>query len=284
MKAGLLLSLLVSVIAFGFVYISSRPKAREAFQSSDTQQPTSHQIEPPERLRHHLWKAIKWAAATGVAVFGLLQGVDQYWGRPWPTEPEVHAHDVVSTSSLILPFTVKNKSYFDMTDVELLCGVDLVLFEDAHKHVGAIENGVFSSGLFSIASGKPINYPCDASNLFEIQNGALVLRRSIPPLRTKPGLFEPPITILKMCIWVGTNWRFAGMNWTFNSNIFKWPASKELPQWVEGPIARQVPYKNRVKDAWSTPDEIECSSTVGGTYMLFKEGQPAKKVEDISKR
>ena len=35
-----------------------------------------------------------------------------------------------------------------MTDVELLCGVDLVLFEDAHKHVGAIENGVFCVGTF----------------------------------------------------------------------------------------------------------------------------------------
>jgi len=271
----------------GFVYISSRPKATKPGQSADKQQPTLPQLEPPERLRRRLWKALKWAAGTGVAVFGLLQGVDQYWGRPWPIEPEVHAHDVVSTSyvvstsSLVLPFTVKNKSYFDMKNVELLCGVDLVLFEDAQKHAGALEYGVFSSGTISIASGQTINYPCDASGLFEIQNGAVVIGQF---LRTKPGLFEPPITILKMCIWVGTNWRFAGKNWTFNSNIFKWPASKELHQWIEGPIARQVHYKDRVRDAWATPDEIECSGTVGGTYMLFKEGQLPKKVEDISKR
>jgi hypothetical protein len=89
----------------------------------------------------------------------------------------VHAHDVVSTSSLVLPFTVKNKSIFDMTNVELICGVDLVLFEDAQKHVAAIERGAFSSGMFSIASGDTINYPCNASGLFEVQNGALVIRK-----------------------------------------------------------------------------------------------------------
>ena len=42
MKAGLLLSLLVSVIAFGFVYISSRPKAKKLsnHQIRNNQHPT----------------------------------------------------------------------------------------------------------------------------------------------------------------------------------------------------------------------------------------------------
>ena len=282
MKAGLFL--LLSVVAFGYVLLASRPKTKETALPEDRHPPTPPQSESPTQLHRRLWTVIKLAAGLIVGTLSLLAAVDQFWGRPWPTDPEVQAHDVVTPSSLVLPFTVKNKSYFDMKNVELICGVDLVLFEDAQKHVAGIESGAFSSGPFSIASSKTINYPCDATGLFEVQNGALVIRRTVPALRTRPGLFEPPITILKMCIWVGTNWRFAGMNWTFNSNIFKWPASKELHQWVEGPIARQVPYKNRVLDAWSTPDEIECSSTVGGTYMLFKEGQQPKKVEDISKR
>src|ERR1700737_4760374 len=76
-----------------------------------------------ERFRHRWWfRATEWTFGIVVAAMGIVATIAGIWGPIWPTDPEIHPHDVVDGSSFILPFTVKNRSIiFDMPNVEFTC-------------------------------------------------------------------------------------------------------------------------------------------------------------------
>lgn len=214
------------------------------------------------QLHHHLWSVLKWTIAVVLGTGSLLAVIDQFLGRPWPTDPEIHPLDFVSGTPLTHLFKVQNRMAFDMTNVEFTCGVQLFAAKDANGKLIGGSDFAFVTGQFSIPRGHWINYACDASSLVIVNpDQSLSFRRE---MQTKPGNFKGPLSIAKMCLWIGGKYRFAGMDWTFRSLIFKWPAAQNDPHWVEGFIA-QEPIDIRGKGI----DALECDSTVRFPYVLF---------------
>jgi hypothetical protein len=116
----------------------------------------------PERglASHRRWaRAIKWTIGAAITLFGLVAGVVGVWGPPWPADPEIHPHDTVDGSSLVLPFIVKDRSaLFDIPNVTF--DVELIWLKDQ----------AFISGIYSVtAGGPPLNYPCDAEDLLQMR-------------------------------------------------------------------------------------------------------------------
>jgi hypothetical protein len=233
---------------------------------SSTLSPIISQSEHRRQWLHHARQAVVIIAT----LLGILGGIDYFLGRPWPTDPAIHPLDFVSGTPLSHLFDVKNRSAFDMKNVEFTCGIDLVFFKDAEGQGAVISDMAFVNGNFSLPSGKSINYACDASNLVKVTpNGSLMMRHS---MNTKPGVFRPPLSILKMCLWVRGKYEFLWKTWTFQSVIFKWPASQDDTQhWVEGPIAQEPPDPGAPNN---TPDALECSPSVTFPYALFNGDGP----------
>src|SRR5579859_6196765 len=101
------------------------------------------------------FRSAKWAVGAVVAVIGLAASVDGIWGSPWPRDPEVHPHDTIDGSSLVLPFTVKNRSgFFDMANTTFRCGVDLIYAEDSVGQRVVIRDAAFVSGVYSVPADK----------------------------------------------------------------------------------------------------------------------------------
>jgi hypothetical protein len=226
------------------------------------------------------WTVLKWSIGTGVSVLSLLAVVDQLWGRPWPTDPEIHPQNSVG-ESFVLPFTIRNKSLFAMKDVAMTCGVDLVAFGDSKGQWGGADSIAFYTGIVSIPGNSMINYPCDASGLIQVRpDGTFALRDTLST--GKNTSFQPPLKILKMCIWIGGDYKFCPKSESFTSILFKWPASQNNKQWIEGPTAvdqdrpKHMPTNNF--------DNLECRDAVSGPYVYIKGfGQP-RLLLDVLKR
>ena len=191
------------------------------------------QSELQKPSRHYAWQVFVICAT----ILGFLAVIDQFWGRPWATDPEIHPHDhSVVNSSLVLPFTIRNRSLFPMNNVAITCGVDLVAFGDADGHWGGAAGIAFYTGTISIPGNSLINYPCDASSLVQVRpDGTFGLRDT---LSSKGTPFQSPLKILKMCIWILAGVPKVGPeSQSFTSIIFKWPATQTNRQWIEGPTA-----------------------------------------------
>jgi hypothetical protein len=46
----------------------------------------------PQHVR--VWRAGKWLITTALAPLGAISAIYAIWGPVWPTEPEIHPHDV----------------------------------------------------------------------------------------------------------------------------------------------------------------------------------------------
>ncbi len=252
-----------------------RPSLR-ATSKLATSPPTQVRSERPKPLHHRLWAAVVVIAT----MVGLVGGIDYFFGRPWPTDPEIHAVNAVGDSSLVLPFTIRNKSLFPMNNVAMTCGVDLVAFEDARGKRGGVEAVAFYTGVISIGGNSTINYPCDASSLVQVKpDGTFNLRDT---LSSNNAPFQPPLKIVKMCIWVGGDYTIGPKLESFTSILFKWPASQTNKQWVEGPTAIDQDRPKRMPS--NNFDDLECRDSVSGPYVYIKGfGQPLLLL-DVSKR
>ena len=215
-------------------------------------------------------KKVRRVIAALGTILSVIAGVDYFFGRPWPTDPEIHPHDVISDLSLVLPFKVRNKSAFDMTNVEFRCGIDLVWAADAQGQQVVIRDVAFKEGVYSVpARSDPINYPCDASDLLKVRaDGTMSLHGSSTTLQTaRPTVFVPPWRILKMCIWIGGEYKF----WwyiplSFTTMIYQWPAAPNVHQWIEGPIVREPPKEEQLPGFYR--DALQCSASVRFPYAL----------------
>lgn len=231
-------------------------RTRRQLNRSPPRQTPLQRTAPPHR---RWWQSTKWAIGTVVAILGLIASVYQLTGGPpWPTKPEIHPHDTVNASSLVLPFDVRNRStLFGMT-AEFNCGVNLLYFTDAGGHTGLLRDAMFNVGSLSISRGAMANLPCDAATFVKIRpDGSLML--GYPGgqhMTTAPGGFRPPLTILKMCLWINGNYRLFGFRLPFTSLMFQWPAEPNQKQWIEGPIAfdtdqeKWIPHGSELIGAW----------------------------------
>jgi hypothetical protein len=237
-----------------------RPSLKATLKLVNPQQQT-HQSQYPARWYDRAWQRFVIAAT----ILGLLAVIDQFWGRPWPVDPEIHPQNTMGESSLILPFTVHNKSIWPMNNVAMTCDVDFVAWQDAAERWGGADSIAFYTGIVSIPGRGTINYPCDASSLIQIKDGTFSLRDT---LSTKNMLIQPPTKVVKMCIWVGGDYRIGPKAISFTSILFKWPASQADKQWIEGPTMTD---QDRPKPRPSNNfDDLECRGAVTGPYMYIK--------------
>jgi hypothetical protein len=218
-------------------------------------------------LISRLSSTITWIIGTPLA---MLVFVYTIFGPPWPVDPEIHAHDVNNDSSLLLHFTLVNKSgIFGMYDVHFTCGVDLVYARDALGQAVVIRDVAFATGQYSVVGIIPLNYPCDASDLLQIRpDGSLSLHGSTTALQSnKETRYVAPWHIIKMCIWIGGDYHVAGLiPWRFRSAIFQWPAAPGSKQWIEGPIAREPPKDEQIPGF--IPNALQCSNSIQYPYGL----------------
>jgi len=234
---------------------------------------TPSQVLPPSEPRsqpyRRLWSAIRWTIGTTVAILGLLAVVDQFWGHPWPSDPDIQPQNTLRDSSFILPFALKNKSIFPMHNVAMTCGVDLYVFKDANGMIGAFRDGQFGNKTISIGRNTPVNYTCNATDFIRLRDDySLVI--GFPDgqfLETKRSDFRPPLTVIKMCLYIKGVYRLAGIGLSFTSAMFQWPAAPGLAQWIEGPITSDLP-----SETW-----VPVDSRIGAVWALRAMMSPDKK-------
>jgi hypothetical protein len=245
------------------------------------------QLTPKEVLRI-LRPALRFRIIAGVSAVLFAGGIvlnasklAEFIGKSWPPNPAIVPQEVARGTALVLPFKITNRSeYFDINDVAMSCGVDLMLFEDADGKRGGGDSMAFMTGVFSIPAGATLNYPCDASGLVSVlSDGNLTLRGE---LTTKGGSFRAPLKILKMCIWVGGDYQTGPFPRSFTSNIFKWPAAQTAPQWVEGPTAWDQTKPEKLPT--SDPDRLDCRTSPSGPYVYFRGAGAPYLVFDITRR
>jgi hypothetical protein len=201
----------------------------------------------------------------------LGQGIVAFWGPFWPTDPEIQAHDTVDASSFVLPFRVANKSVvFDLPNVAITCGVDLVYFMDEDGRTGLLRDALFNPGPISIGRNDTTNYPCSAESYIENRSdGSLGI--GFPSggsfMTTPPGGFRGKLTILKMCIVISGDYQVFGRKFSFTSKMFQWPALPGQRQWIEGTVIPDPP-----NEKWIPPN-----SRIGAVWALRQLMTPDKK-------
>ncbi len=237
MKVADILSLIIAFAAFGLILFW--PQIRASFriptQLKARIQPEDTRIGHYKQTHRHLWRAIKWTIETLAAVLALASTVSFFWGIPWPVAPEIlHRGSSFSSQNLTTEFTIKNRGFFDMDDVELACGFDLIYMRDALGNQIIFKDGAFTTGVPEPikARSAPFVYDCDASKLIRIDRefGTITRSGNITSPPDKP--FTPPLTVWKICIWVGGTYEKFFHRWWFTSTIAQW--EKGSDQWVEG--------------------------------------------------
>ena len=172
--------------------------------------------------------------------------------------PEIHPLDSVDASSFVLPFTAKNRSLFDMNDVQFTCSVRLLFFTDAEHKIGILRDVTFATGTISVPRNSRTNYGCNAAQFVRVgSEGSLQVGFPSAQFTTSDlSPFHPPIEILKMCLSISGRYRLFGIPIAFDTATFQWPAAPGQHQWTEGPIAddngdeKWIPDDSRLSGAW----------------------------------
>jgi hypothetical protein len=216
-----------------------------------------------------------WTVVSGIVVaVGLLSSIATLLGAPpWPVDPEIHFRDTNDGSSLILPFDIINKSAFRMPSVSFRCGVQFVWAVDSLGHRTQVWDTVFVNGTRSVATTA--TFDCNAADLLKIKaDGSLAFRNSASKLQSRSRVaYQAPWRTIKMCIWVGGEYKFMGF-WPveFTSHMFQWPAKAGSHQWREGPFIGDRPIEEIEEEKWSglVPGSLACPDERTYPYMLVE--------------
>ncbi len=207
-----------------------------------------------------------------MVTLGLFALIYQLCGGPfWPTSPVIYPRGAVDGASLILPFTVTDRSaVFRISKVRFRCGIDSVWAADSTGQTVLLRDFAFLSDSYTVPSGsKLVNYDCDASALLRVEHdGALSIKGYSELLQSDVAhAYHPPWRILKMCVWVGGIYKIAGF-WPreFASGIFQWPAVRGSHQWLDGPVIQ--PAKKEDKLSGFVPVAPQCNASVRFPYIL----------------
>ncbi len=265
------------------------PKSSRQNQRLNKSPPAPPPSSPTTPKRRCWFRATSWAIGTLVATIGLIASIDAIWGPAWPTAPEIHPSDAIDPHSFRIPLTVKNASIvFGINDAEFRCGIDLIYFRDADNKTVLATDLAAVTGTFTVLQNSTIKYDCNGSQIISVApNGALVFSFGGNSMHTPDGFLKPPLTILKMCIWVSVDHAIYGINQPFKSKMFQWPLASDIPQWVEDPIIG--PAKATTKPIYASavyglrqlvengpaprallPNALDCSAAPKDAYILFK--------------
>jgi hypothetical protein len=254
-------------------------------QSLNREPPTRPHKPFLQRVRHTTWfLVLEWIAGV-LGTIGTLAGIIYgIVGPIWPVAPDIHPHEIGDDSSQVLPFVIKNRSPFEMKNVEFRCGVDLVWAQDAIGQSVTVRDTAFKEGVYSIGS-TPINYPCQALDFLKVRpDGSLSMYGSSTKLESNPPkFFQEPWHVRKMCVWIRGDYKFLGIiPWYFTSIVFQWPADSATHRWIEGPIVRSPPKSERILGAY--PDVLQCSPSPRIPYgMTVGPGRQVLVLEDTWK-
>jgi hypothetical protein len=175
---------------------------------------------------------------------------------PWPTTPEIIAPPS-NGSSQILYFSITHQSvFFPIKQARLSCELNLLYFMDADHKTGIIRDQTFSEGATAIDPNT--SYECDAKFIRILPDGSLEMGfHGGVSLATKPGVFRPPMTVLKMCVEIKGDYEVLGSTKSFKSAMFQWPTKPNVYQWIKGPIAFDsdqsmwIPNSSILSGAWA---------------------------------
>jgi hypothetical protein len=230
-------------------------------------------LEPTQSNRRRKLAENRWyrfAAKVTSCVLGvasLSQLAIAVWGPFWPTPPAISAENNTGDgSSETLPFKITNRSaLFKIKDTKPICVVDLIYFMDADRKTGILRDTAYSEG--AIAIDPDVAYYCDSKFVRVQPDGSFefgvfsddpTIQATSQFMTTKPGVFRPPIKVLKLCVEISGQYKTSlGMK-SFHSAMFQWPAKPGLNQWVKGPIAFDddqsmwIPAGSKLTAAWAT--------------------------------
>jgi hypothetical protein len=211
-------------------------------------------------IYQHFYLPVRGLVLFIIGVAGLIATLDQLWGPVWPTKPKITLHDNITASSSILPFIIMNESVIFSMSLNIYCDVDLFYFMDADGKTGLLRDAQFNPGPIHIGRQSANNYPCRASDYVRIRgDGSMIIGfDDAQNLVTGPGVFRPPLTVLKMCLWINGSYSVIGVIRQFRSEIFQWPDAPRGHQWIEGPVTPDLP-----SEAWVPP-----GSHIGGAWAL----------------
>jgi hypothetical protein len=114
-----------------------------------------------------LWKAIKWALGTLVALVSLVAALDQIWGPMWPTSPDVEPGSYDEAQPLVLSFTARNRSVlFPINAFHVACIYGA--FYTENRNFGAWSSTIGTSSN-DIAAESSIPIKCSSPVIFRNQ-------------------------------------------------------------------------------------------------------------------
>jgi hypothetical protein len=244
-----------------------------ASQTSPTPPPAAPKPLDPEPRHQQRW--LRWGVVVPAGAIGLIESIYQLsGGPPAPVDPEVHP--VSDGSSLIHPFTIRNRSgLFDMPNVRLSCGVDLLFARDATGKPVVLRDTAAITGTASISAGSSIPYQCDTSKLFKRNPDGSLNFNGANTQFEHSSCIQLPLEILKTCVWIGGKYSLLGVKIGFTSKIFQWPDiyGSKSRQWAEGePVGSRPEAEIETESRMGlSPGALRCSPKVDFVYGLTTE-------------
>jgi len=128
-----------------------------------------------------------------------------------------------------------------MKDTELVCGVDLLYMEDADRKKILFRDFAFTSDeRYLIEARKsPLPFSCDTSRLVTYDKEMGTIRFEMFVMAPPPTPFRPPLTVLKICVWVGGRTNTFGLRWPFASTVAQWDRGSD--QWIDAGAIKMPP-------------------------------------------
>jgi hypothetical protein len=239
MKFLLLLATLILSLAIEI----ERRKTRSPKATTPLPRPTQTYLQ-----RFRQTKSYRRWIRFGQLVLGLSalgQAIVAFWGPFWPTPPKIEFHDTIDASSFVLPFRITNQSVlFSQNKILISCIIDLVDLVDGEGGFARFAGLAFVPPPISIGPTGVINYKCDAAEYIKVKNdGSIEIGfRNNTRIETRRVIFHKlPVSIASMCIRITGFYKIFGYRRYFASNTFQWPAGPGQNQWLEGPVAPDLP-------------------------------------------
>jgi hypothetical protein len=209
-----------------------KPKGRKKQTKKDTQSKVPQM--PPSGTPPTNKQKIVGGLFLVSAVLGIVLFADWLHDQYGKTFPAVSVKENAASSQRPPAFIVSNLSpYFWMTNIQLICGVDMAAFD-----VGASGPVGFSvpvtSGISNppIRPGKSVEYRCDPGDFLKNNNGKITLLglTTASPLK---GVTGSDARLIQAEVWIGVKYRTFWISPEREFNSPKWQYRPDPGSWDE---------------------------------------------------